>query len=229
LANNIYKFVQLQGGIRVVENSTFKLFVRMPVRGSSEYNRLAAGHSLPTVEQRRDVEIFGEKNVIDYFKLQDFQQEELRLRFMLDSTQTVELQQICKWFTDNYKTKGMMTKAVYEQMFKNEDDMKEALRQTGVSQKLAVNGHLLHDLEDDIADIEEDAAKDIKGRSVAYMEVQSQLRKLRGNKLRLAILGDSEARQTLSFDPNQQITWKERLKMYEEFCEDYVEKQNRGN
>jgi hypothetical protein len=229
IADNIYKFVEISGGTRVVENSTFKIFIRMPLPGTPEYAQKSIGvQKPPAYEERRNIEIFGPNNKIEYSKLEPNEQERLRIRFLMDAGQTVELEKICDWFTRKYRTQNMTIKGVTDRLFKDDDDRKKALEETGASQGLNSRNHILAALEGQIEDIEKDAAKDVRGASTAYMEMVEQMRISHGYKVRLALLGDSAAKAFCNFDPNKDGATDKLLKDYKERCKQFVKDKNEG-
>lgn len=223
---NIYKFTVFEGGACVVEDSTFRLFARMPLPGTADYHALNSGEkTTEDLAERKDIEAF--ETEISYKGLPAWQQEQLRIRFLLDSSQEHELQQICDWFTKKYKPLGVPIKTVYENLLTNDEDREAALKATKVKQELVKNSQLLeHEMEERVTDIEKDAAADAPKEM--FDELIDQMRISWGYKVRLAILGDTAARDRMEFHKATGDKVEKMLKQYEKLCEDYVKERLQG-
>lgn len=196
---------------------------------AAEFNSLQSGEkSLADVEERRSLELFTKDSKIEYAKLPSYEQERLRIRFLLDSTQTVELEKICDWFTKKYRgIAGTITiPQVMEQLFTNDEDREAALENTGVRQGLASAVTKVEALESRCNEIENDAVTGI-GEDDMVENAKLQLRHEFGYRVRLAIMGDPQARldveKVLKVMPATPENEKEVLKRYEDYCEEYVE------
>ncbi|MFO0781256.1 MAG: hypothetical protein U0519_05285, partial [Candidatus Gracilibacteria bacterium] len=100
VADKIDNFVEFGQGVYVVNDNSYKVFVRMPLPGTVEFNQRNAGRWTPEeMKKRKDVETFGPDNKLEYSKLEPWEQNNLRLRFYLDSSQTAELDAICDKYT----------------------------------------------------------------------------------------------------------------------------------
>jgi len=216
---SIYKFMLVEGGACVVNDSTFRLFARMPLKGTAEYHALNAGtKTTEDLAKRKEVEMF--EGEIKYSGLKGWEQERLRLRFLLDSTQTDELEKICEWFTRKYKALGVSIDTVYKAMFEDDDDRDRARRATSINQRLTKNAQLLeHEIEDKIVDIEKTAAA--KAPKEMFDELIEQMRNSHGYKVRLSILGDPKAIEVTEYKPPND-TIEDLLEYYEDLCERYV-------
>lgn len=234
-APNIEKFMQISQGLRVAENSTYVLFARMPLKGTAEYHAIDVGKGRQPIEkEKRSTELLTEANKFNYTEMMKtehaWQAEKLRVRFLMDSTQTAELQEILDWFNKKYLGgKPVKRVDVMDKIFTSDEDMAEALENTHVKQNLKGNINLLKGLESRIDDIERDAAKDVIGVGDEYEQIVSVLKKEYGYRVRLAIIGDPEARAALKYDPRiEGNTVDGLLEEYEKMCEKYVKDRNEG-
>jgi hypothetical protein len=231
---NLQKYAHVVGGARVIKDRQFKMFIRMPLPGTPQYEQINAGQATTAdFESRRGIEIFGEKNSIEYDALENADRAKLRLKFALDENQKAELDAICDWYTMKYRTKGKTIKHVYDRLLgtgkEYEEERKMALEQTDVKQGLAKNINLLKAFENLIINIEKGAAKDVKGMNRQYLQVVDELRAMQGYNVRLAILGDSKAKSDLGYTPGangQDIEYL--LENYRKYCDHYVEQRNLG-
>jgi hypothetical protein len=245
-ADNLYKFVSMEEvrGVRVTSNSTFKLFVRMPVKGSPEYSRKAVMATPPAERKEKPgVEVFGVNDKIEYAKLQDFEKERLRILFLLDAGQTAELEKVCGWYTDHFKTKSMPKNDVMTALFEDVAIRNKCVDELNFKQDLKGSYDLLHSLEGKLTDIEKDAAAAFDTTvldklyppnwfakvSDAYEPLVAYMRRSVGYKIRLAVLGDKDARAYWSnldpkrYSPDQNPDWiEEIMKDYKKECKRFV-------
>jgi len=194
VADNVYKFVSMDEirGARVAENSTFKLFVRMPVKGSAEFSRKAVLATPPTLrEEKHGAEMFGANDKVEYAKLEEWDKEKFRINFLLDASQGAEIDKICKWFTEEYKSKSL-TKAEVMRILLNDEKVRDkAVEQTGVKQNLKMGADRLKgEWQARLEKIEKSAASDFEG-SNAFLVLQEQMKRQWGYNVRLLILGDA--------------------------------------
>jgi hypothetical protein len=245
-AANLYKFVNIEEvrGVRVTDSSTFKLFMRMPLKGSPEYSRKTVMATPPTERKEKPgVEIFGVNDKIEYGRLESFDKERLRVLFLLDVSQKAELDVVCKWYTDFYKTKSLPKNEVMKALFEDEDARKKAVEELNLKQGLKGAADLMHTYEGKLADIEKDAAAAFDttvldklyppnwfGKvSDAFEPLVTYMRRSVGYKIQLAILGDKEARVYWSnidpkkYSPEQNPDWIDAImKDYEKECKRFV-------
>jgi len=194
IGDNIYKFVNMDEirGVRVAENSTFKLFVRMPAKGSSEFSRKAVLATPPTLrEEKRSAEMFGPAEKIEYVKLEEWDKQKFRINFLLDASQGAEIDKICKWFTEEYKGKSMTKADVMKALLTDEKVRGIAVEQTGVKQNLKVGAERLKgEWQGKLEKIEKKAASDFEG-SDTFLTLQEEMKRQWGYNVRLLILGDA--------------------------------------
>lgn len=224
-SKNIYKFLDIEGGVRVNDTSSFLLFVRMPLPGSPDFEKANANQPWRNVDQRRDLDIFGPNNKIEYHRLKEWDQQQLRLHFLLDSSQTAEIDEICKWFTDTYKGQGHKVQYVMEKLLKDDNLKRTAIIETGITQKFAGEVHSMATLEEKLHEIEDDAADDLKS-SADHNNVMAQMKIQKGFLVRLAIMGDSDARTKLSYNPSVTGAQKTLIEDYELWCKNLVKSKN---
>lgn len=227
VSDNIYKFVDMEGGVRVADTSSFILFMRMPLPGSQEFERANAGLSWRNIDQRRDIDEFKPTDKIEYAALKKWDQEALRLHFLLDSTQTTEIDNICKWFTDKFKGQGHTRKYVMEQLMKDDDLKKQAIIEQGVTQGLNASKNTLIQLEKDLAEIEDDAADDLDA-AADHNHVIELMRRRKGYKVRLAVAGDTAAKASERYNPSASNAKQTLINDYENWCKTAVKKHNNG-
>jgi metal-responsive CopG/Arc/MetJ family transcriptional regulator len=215
-----------------LKETSCTLLVRLPLKGSEEYSRIAIGLAKPgdTIEDKGE-EIFRENSEIIYNDLERWQQERIRIHFLLDSEQNNEIQDVCNWVAKKYRTEkgGTITfNKVLEELYTDKDLRDEALEGAGVTnQELSKGGGLglKNALEKELAIIEKEAAEDLKGRTTDYENAIREMRRLGGYRVRLAILGDTAARKRNKYYPP--MNNPEQLKnSYKEKCINYVKEAN---
>ena len=226
VGNKIDTFAEFSVGVYVISDATYKVFMRMPLPGTEEFNLRNAGRWTPKeMAQRKGIEIFGPKNSIEYNKLQPWEQQRFRARFYLDNTQQSEINQVCDYLSRRYRNAGGLSiEFVMQQMFENDKDRDDVFRELKFDRKLYANRGLLEAYEKKITDLEKDAASDVPGSKDAKKSFEQKMRNLIGYPVRLAILGDSEAMPACNYDPtstskdvfktpNELLKWyKKRLK-----------------
>jgi len=235
VADSIYKFVYIDEikGVRVCENGTFKLFIWMPIKGSPEYSRRSAlveGGAPAT-----GAEAFGPTDNIEYKNLADWEKERLRIMFKLDVSQEEDLDKICSWYAEEYKGKGRSLAEVKRIMFEDVSAAEKALSEVSIKQNLKPYADLLTAKEAELVEIEKKAAADFEGKE-AFESLQAYMRRSMGYKVRLAILGDSEARRyfigidAAKYDPEQNKDWlKALIDDYKEKCKQFATDYAAGN
>ncbi len=253
IAQDITKYRDIKGGCRVVDNSTFKLFVRMPVPGSPEFSR----RSVMTPEQREDeksVELFKPTDVISYSAMPNWQAEKLRLHFMIDGSNNADLERICKRFTDEYKNRSMPREEVMRRLFEDNAERDQTLKELGITPDLTAKFNLMKTYNDRLSEIERDASSKVDstvlrsiGRAILpdswletpgnpYDQLAEGMKREMGYKIRLAIMGDSVALREIiaknpdRYDPGRESDWLENvIDDYEDMCEDFVERFKKGD
>lgn len=250
IAENIDKFKETPKVITVVSDGTLRMFVRMPLKNSPEYARKSLGVQVrpggltdlyrdqpAQREEKHGVEIFGPTDKIEYAKLFYWDQEKLRVRFLMDSTQPAQMEQICDWFTRKYNTSTLTKDQVSEKLYNDDKDRAEALQQLGLSapgqQGLARLENFYKSAESDIIGIEKGAAKNIRNAgSVLEQEMEGLKRGTPaipgGYKIRLALLGDNAAKAAVGYDPDRPDALKNLLASYKKWCKDFIDQRNAG-
>lgn len=244
LKDNIEKFRDNTAGCRVVENSTFYWFIKMPLPGTPEFDRKSLGleveknslterakgvFGFSEADNRRGKEIFGPNDVIDYSKFyRDSDRERFRLHFLVDSSQSAEIGKICDWYARKYKVLNKTNEEVMDALFNNEDDMKACFKETGVKPAMERKKALLKEIDSDLTSIERSAASNLKGDTTAKAALADELRRDKGYLFRLSILGDPAARSKVTYDPNKPEELKKAKEDYEKYCKDFVDKRNVG-
>jgi len=237
VADDLYKFINLDEirGVRVTTNSTFKLFIRMPIKGSPEFSRKSVMATPPAKRtEKAGAEIFGIGDKIEYAKLENFEKERLRILFLLDCDQQNELDSVCNWFTDYFKTKSMTHEEVMKALFEDEALRERCVKELNLRQQLSGSEQLLRNYDEKLLKIEKRAASSwqapVLERLVEFM------RREMGYKIRLAILGDKEAKTHLmnlnpkEYDPAQNNDWiTSVIKDYQKKCEEWVNAYEKGN
>ncbi len=228
LGDKVEKFRSVTYGVQVVGNSSYYLFIKMPEKGTSEYERRNLGlevgeaHSMETPDDK----IFTGFN---YNTLKgDALRENFRLWFLVDAGQTAEINKIVEWYNINYRSKNMKADEVMKIVFEDEDVKKKALQQTGVLPSFQRKEALYKDINDDLTAIERDAARKIKGDTDAVVAMEEALKAERGNTLRLSIIGDSAARTRIPFDPMKPNAIENIKEDYEQWCKEFIEAKNLG-
>ncbi|MBU1954242.1 hypothetical protein KKH03_04715, partial [Patescibacteria group bacterium] len=217
---NIAKFMVVNAGVCTVEDASFRLFARMPLKGAPDYLSINTGsQTAESLAEKDKKEILEDE--IKYSGMEPWQQEKLRLRFLLDSTQRAELDKICDWFSRKYKVLAVPREDVFKAMFENDKDRTDALADTAVNQGLTENAQLLaSDLEVRISDIEKDAASAAPKEMME--ELVEQLQLSLGNKIRLSILGDGAATKATGYVRGAEDALDNLLDDYEEKCKKFV-------
>lgn len=225
IADKIDAFVEFSQGVYVVSDRSYKVFVRMPLPGTDEFNQRMSGRWTPEeMKSRKNIEIFGTDNKLEYGKLEPWEQNQLRLNFYLDASQTNELNAICDKYTRMYNTKGLPINVVKERFLNNTDDRDVVLAALQSSmkldRKLYTNRGLLEARESDIQKIEENAQSKVVGSDDVKKAFRESVRLKIGSRVRLALLGDSESMSFYNYDPSSTDKTKLRtaddlLKVYE--------------
>lgn len=234
VADKIDNFVEFGQGVYVVNDNSYKVFVRMPLPGTVEFNQRNAGRWTPEeMKKRKDVETFGPDNKIEYNQLEPWQKMQLRLRFYLDSTQTNELDQVCDKYTRLYNTKGLPMDVVRKRLLENDEDRDAVLSALRFDRKLFPNRGLLQAREGDIAALERDAAAKIVGNDDIKKGFEVNVRLSIGTRVRLALLGDKESMEFYNYDPASKEATKlktadDLLKVYKADLEQKAKEKNGG-
>jgi hypothetical protein len=221
VSEKIDTFVEFSQGVYVVNDNSYKVFVRMPLPGTIEFNQRNAGRWTPEeMKKRKDIEIFGPDNKFEYAKLEPWEQNNLRLRFYLDSSQTSELDAVCDKYTRMYNTKGLAIDVVRKRFMENDEDRDTVYNALRFDRKLFPNRGVLEAHEGKIATIEKNAAANVVGSDDVKKAFEERMRKDLGIPLRLALLGDKSAMDFYNYDPASSDKTKVRnaddlLKTYE--------------
>lgn len=255
-ADSLAKFRDVKGGTRVVDNSTFKLFVRMPVPGSPEYSRRSVMTS-PEARKEGATDLFKPTDSISYTEMLEqrpWEAEQLRLQFMLDGSRTADLERICKRYTDEFRNKSLPKKTVMEKLFEDKEERDKCLKELGITPNLAGKYNLMKIRDEQLTEIERDAAAKVNGsvmKSIgkfllpdswvedvndAYDHLVVEMKRNLGYKVRLAIMGDPTAMAQVvalnpeKLDPAKNADWMDDLmKVYKEICERFVDNYKVGN
>lgn len=234
VADKIDTFIEFSQGVYTVNDASYKVFVRMPLPGTIEFNQRMNGRWSPKeMKGDKDLNIFSEGNKFEYSKLQPWEQNNLRLRFFLDSSQTPELEAVCDKYTRLYQDKGLPINVVRKQFMEDENDRKEVLKQLKIETKLFANHGRLEAHESAITSLEKDAAAKILGSDDNKKAFEERMRKDLGAMVRLALLGDHESMLAYSYDPSSQETTKihtaeNLLKVYKDQLDKKAKEQNGG-
>jgi hypothetical protein len=157
IKDTVFRFLEVGHGVRVAEGSKYLKFFRVPVKGSPEYSRKAVMLDKPPMrDEKATAEVFGPDSKLDYKEWAEkspWKAERFRVRFMMDSTQTEELQKICQWFTDKYKLAGMKPSDVEKKIFESEEDRKAVLDQVKLQPKLSGSEAMYKEIEVKLFDI----------------------------------------------------------------------------
>jgi hypothetical protein len=234
-------------GVRVTRDSSYRLFIRVPIPGSPEFSRKSVMAKPSERKESPHEDIFMPEDKVEYGKMQQWDQEKLRIVFSLDSKQTNEIRAIELWYTDYFKTKGLTRKEVMKALFEDEDLRKRAVAETGINQELKGATDLLHTKDAEITELEKSAAAAfdttwtdkfnpmnwLKKPSDAYEPLIEQMKRNGGYTLRLAILGDSAAREKLTkedkYNPEKNEKWMDELTArYKELCKQLVSDYSTG-
>lgn len=238
VGDKIDTYAEFNLGAYVVNEASYKVFMRMPLPGTVEFNQRKAGHWTPeAMRGRTDVQIFGPENRFEYDALKDWQQYNLRLRFLVDGSQTDELNAIVDRYNRLYQDKGWSIDVVGERMMNSQQDFDEVFHdlnntmQFKEKQKLAPNNGLLQGIESEFQSLENDAAADVIGSKDVKNKFEENVRRTLGVEYRLAILGDREWRAKLNYEPGssdslKRKTPKDLLKIYKVALEKEVKKEN---
>lgn len=220
VAEKIDTFVEFSQGVYVVNDNSYKVFVRMPLPGTIEFNQRNAGRWTPEeMKKRKDIEIFGPDNKFEYAKLEPWEQNNLRLRFYLDSSQTSELDAVCDKYTRMYNTKGWAIDVVRKRFMENDPDRDEVYKALRFERKLYPNRGILEANESRISTLERDAAAKVVGSDDVKNAFEVRMRKDLGTVVRLALLGDKEAMRIYNYDPSS--TDKKVLKTVDDLLRQY--------
>lgn len=244
---DIRKYIVPDLSASVVDESKFVLFARMPLPGTAEYHALNTGAKTPKdIAEQKELAVFeGELNYDE--DLHRWEQERFRLHFRLDASQEADIKKVMKEISRRYRSLALPLDKVKEDMFENEEMRDEVLKAVGVVPKLRGNAELLGKIDE----IEKDTAKEIQGKSSLYAQTIAEMKQMWGYKARLALLGDSDARKEMQYNPNKSywhilpkgsvqfdfppidVRWTTSglqafLEQYEKLCAEYVRKRNRG-
>lgn len=246
---NIAKMILIQAGTFVANPPKFILFLRKPTSGGEEYISHFSG--TPKVrEEKPGVEIFDEKSELVYNKLEEYERETLRLRFLLNSEQGPQLQEICNWYKTTYQGAGKSKQDVKNALLYGPDaERDQALTEKGLmvpgARKLFGGNDLLKGINGEDTkltdEIEKPAAQKANNPD-AYVRLQEFMKRggepgaktAGGYKIRLAIAGDPEARKHLAslganYDPVNNKDWLANTKAeYKKKCDKLVEDYNGG-
>lgn len=220
---NINKYIVAETGAGMVNPPRFVQFARMPLPGTPEYHALNTGERSPEeMIEERELHIF--KGDLRYNDFQKWEQDKLRIHYGLDASQDKDIEKIMEEISRRYKPLGLPILKVKQDVLEDEELRDEVLEKAGVTPKLRGNSALLEDIDE----IEKDAAADIKGKEENYARIIDELKRTRGYKVRLAILGDKEARKALNYDPSKEDAYEDLKDKYTEICEQYVKVRNQG-
>jgi hypothetical protein len=244
IGENLFRYINLEEmrGVRVVSDNSYRLFIRVPVPGSKEFSDKTLQIKREDAEKKEKPheDIFGPADKLEYGKLESWEQETLRIRFLLDAGQTAEIDKICEWFTDKFKGENLSRTEVMSKMFGDEKLMEEAVTETGVKQDLKGNFDFYHKKDAELSEMEANEAKAFDttwsdkinpfGKlSDAYEPLIKHMKREMGYRVRLAILGDKQARQYFigldaeKYDPDKNDAWIEDLtKDYKQRCSQLV-------
>lgn len=228
VGDNIDKFIEFSQGVYVVNDNSYKVFVRMPLPGTIEFNQRNAGRWTPEeMKKRKDVETFGTDNKIEYGRLEGWQQRRLRLRFYLDDSQTSELDAVCDKYTRIYNTKGLPLDVVMKRLMENDEDRDAVYNAVKINRNLFPNRGTLESYESKITTIEKDAKGKVVGGDDTKVAFEERMRKDFGYYVRLAILGDKEGMRFMNYDPASSSpsvirTPEDLLKRYEKMIDEAV-------
>lgn len=207
-------------GVFMEDKGTVIVPVRMPLPGTTEFNRYKAG----LVEATNGQETLGENEKIDYDKMEPWQQERFRLRFFVDASQKdTDIKKITQFLTEQYRRMGLPKEVAQKRAYDstldaNNGDFKAAGEKLGYTKKLYVNAPTLEGLEDNISKLEKQAAHDAKNDDKSRLATSEMIQRQFGPKIRLAILGDTEAQnwwltkvpeftRSLFDDPAKFVEW----------------------
>ncbi len=230
VGDKIDQFVEFGQGVYVVNDNSYKVFVRMPLPGTVEFNERNAGRwGQQEMKSRKNIEIFGTDNKIEYGKLEPWQQQNLRLRFYLDASQTTELEAVCDKYTRIYNTKGKSMAEVMARLTENNEDrdavVKALKNSIQLDQKLYAHRGVLEANESKIESIETEAAKKVAGSDKVKHDFQERMNRTLGSSLRLALLGDKPSMELFHFDPATKSV-DQLLKEYQHKLEDFSKQAN---
>ncbi len=236
IGDKIDTFVEFGQGAYIVDQTSYKVFVRMPLPGTTEFNQRNSGQWTPDkMKTGKYIETFGPNNKFEYSKLEPDQQNLLRLKFFLDVSQTAEINAVVDKYNRMYQDKGLPLNVVNKRFIEDSADREEvmkAMKALGFKPKLKQNEGFLDAKESDIAALEKDAASNIVGSDDVKKNFQEIARLSMGNLVRLAILGDQYAMEQYKFDPSPDSkalrkTIDDLLKAYKEDLSKKVKQANR--
>jgi len=205
---NIDTYAEVNLGVWMTNEAKYKVFVRMPLPGTVEYNQRKVGHWTPEwMRSRTDVQKFGPDNKFEYASLQDWEKYNLQIRFLLESSQTDLLKAVCDKYSKIYQDKGWSIDVARGRMMNSQQDFDEVMHDLNNSmqlkdkQKLSKNNSVLQGLESKIDSIENDASLLVVGSDDVKKAFKETQRQTVGARLRLAILGDDHWREEFKYDP----------------------------
>jgi|GEM_PF-3613061 len=221
-------------GVHIKNENIYRVFVRMPLPDSTEYNQRLSGRWVPNELQGvRDSIKFNEGTKLDVAKMKDWQKNLLKVRFYLDSTQTNELAAVVDSYNKLYMDHGLSLDDAMKMIFETQTDATKNRDETiktdlKLAPKLFANRGILDANESDIASIESKAASKINGSADDQKEFGVTIKKARGYSLRLAILGDKDAMLEWHYDPKKNSV-EDLLKVYKAKVDNLAEDRNKGN
>ncbi len=211
--------------------------VSMPLPGSHDFKRLmlrtevadSADKDKKGAKEKigQGVEYFGEGDKIDYAKMSKPEQEMFRLKFYVDGSNTVMIDEICKYLTNKYRAvvdengHHMPREAALKRPFAigvDNGDLEDVEKFVpGYKKELYSKKPLLDGLEAKIQDFEKQASNDAKETEAERKDLYKLIQDGYGYKIRLAILGDTKAQAEVktwngfsatSFDkPEDLVEW----------------------
>ncbi len=209
VGDQIDKYVQLHKVVYV--DGVAMALIRMPKPRGPEWTERQFGTWGKGVDKKE--EIFGPNDKIDYDgwgkNNEPWKQEQFRLRFYVDADQGPEIKSICDFLAKEYQ--GMNRQAAMKRVFEGPaEDVIKAKNfvniggKKGFEQKLMTNALLLNGLEEKINGIEKDVSEEVgKEKGAAFKrEKLEEIKKGLGYKVRLAILGDTEALKFYKSNPD---------------------------
>jgi hypothetical protein len=150
------------------------------------------------------------------------------MSLLMDSSQSADIQKVLNWYNNKFSGNTSIAEA-QKKLYEDELMRNEAIRETGVKQNLNVNNHLLQSFDSKLTKIERSAADDIRAPGYAFNQLVDEMRNIYGYRVRLAILGDSEAQRDLNYYPAQGSKPEILFTAYKAKCEEYVNVRNQGN
>ncbi len=212
--------------------------VSMPLPGSPDFKRLMLRTEVADSADKdkkkkggekigQGPEFFGEGDKIDYSAMTKPEQEMFRLKFYVDASNTVMIDEICKYLTNKYRAAvdenghHMPREAALKRPFAvgvdngDFEDVEKFVQ--GYKKELYLKKPLLDRLEAKIQDFEKQASNDAKETEAERKDLYKLIQDGYGYKIRLAILGDTKAQAEVktwngfsatSFDkPEDLVEW----------------------